>query len=162
MSYVETKVVTTVERVNSPVDGQQTQASELQCLIVSECLTRREMLMRAANEAGWDAIVCADPQNAIVESRRMVVQLALIDTRGHGGPIPEGFRHLCEHLSGRSRLLLAVCGREGDVQEEIWARQLGAWLYLPGIEDGDDIASLCIEASAIAKRSATPRYPVAS
>jgi hypothetical protein len=39
-----------------------------------------------------------------------------------------------------------ICGSEDNVDEELWARQLGAWLYLPGVTDGDSLTSLCVEA----------------
>lgn len=52
-------------------------------------------------------------------------------------------------------MLLAVCGHEGDPQEETWARQLGVWLYLPGvsIDHVDEISVMCEQAQVIANGS---------
>jgi hypothetical protein len=50
-----------------------------------------------------------------------------------------------------------ICGNEGRPQEEIWARQLGAWLYLPGVVESDDVAMLCGEARQIAEQLAKPQ-----
>ena len=36
--------------------------------------------------------------------------------------------------------------------EEIWARQLGVWLYLPGVVDDSDLSSLFEEGRAVASR----------
>jgi hypothetical protein len=36
--------------------------------------------------------------------------------------------------------------------EEIWARQLGAWMYLPGVNDHSDVAMLCGEARNAAEK----------
>jgi len=41
---------------------------------------------------------------------------------------------------------VVICGSADSVDEELWARQLGVWLYLPGVTEGDSLTSLCIEA----------------
>ena len=45
-------------------------------------------------------------------------------------------------------LLLVICGHEGEVEEEIWARQLGVWLYVPGLSNApaEDLSLLCQQA----------------
>ena len=53
-------------------------------------------------------------------------------------------------------MLLVICGSEDNVDEELWARQLGAWLYLPGVCDGDSLTSLCVEARRL--RDGTPVF----
>jgi hypothetical protein len=54
---------------------------------------------------------------------------------------------------------LIVCGNEGDVEEEVWVRQLGAWLYLPNVTEASNLALLCGEARHIAERLAKPPVP---
>ncbi len=40
---------------------------------------------------------------------------------------------------------------------EIWSRQLGVWMYLPGVDDESDIAMLCGEArNAVEKLNGGP------
>ena len=57
-----------------------------------------------------------------------------------------------QKLAPTSGLLLIVCGNEGSIDEEIQVRQLGAWLYLPGVSDGDSVSLLCSEARHITER----------
>jgi len=154
MSYVDPHLDVTVgQAVADPVVPQTTETALLQCLVVSADQPRRQMLTQAATDAGWDTVVCADADNALAESQRSCFQLALIDMQGRSGPTPSGFREFCEHLTESSgKQLLAVCGHEGDAKEEIWARQLGAWLYLPGLTDGEEMSVLCGEARTVAKQ----------
>jgi DNA-binding response OmpR family regulator len=118
-------------------------------LIVSATPERQEMLVQAAADSGWETIVCGDPSSALATMNVMFVQLAVVDMEGQQ---PDTFRQLVEKLALTSRLLLIVCGNEGDLQEEIWVRQLGAWLYLPGVVDTSDLSLLCSEARHIAQR----------
>jgi hypothetical protein len=48
--------------------------------------------------------------------------------------------------------LLVVCGSEDSVDEEMWARQLGAWVYLPGVSGADALMSLFAEARRVGER----------
>ena len=124
-----------------------------QCLVVSADARRRQMLDRAAMEGGWETIVCADMNRAINEFHRTRFLLVLVDLEGGGHGSPDEFRQLCEQVSSESsNVLMAVCGHDGDAMEEIWARQLGVWLYLPGVTDGDDLSGLCSEACGIAEQ----------
>ena len=62
------------------------------------------------------------------------------------------YEALVEQLASRSGPLLAVCGKPDDLQGEVWSRQLGVWMYLPGIDTDSDIALLCGEARNILKK----------
>jgi hypothetical protein len=91
----------------------------------------------------------------------MHLQLAVVDLAGPAGVVPEGMPELVEYLAGVSDLLLVVCGHEGRPHEELWVRQLGTWLYLPGLEDVSDLGSLCSEARDLAERLvATQQLPI--
>jgi DNA-binding NtrC family response regulator len=126
-----------------------------QCLVVSACQANREALSQAANRGGWDTIVCADDRNALSALGRTRFQLAIVDLNVIGAT-PAGFRELSQTLATQSGLLLVVCGKESDPQEEIWARQLGVWLYLPGVtpEHRDEIALICEQAQTSVELSA--------
>jgi hypothetical protein len=67
-------------------------------------------------------------------------------------------KKLTEHVVTNQPTLLVVCGNEGNAVEEIWARQLGAWLYLPGVSQACNVQALCEEALPVAERisSRTP------
>jgi hypothetical protein len=47
---------------------------------------------------------------------------------------------------------LAVCGNPDDAMGEVWSRQLGVWMYLPGVDGHSDIALLCSEARNILEK----------
>lgn len=122
-------------------------AAHGQCLIMSTALQRRELLSGAAAEAGWDTVLCADSQNALAAVRRLRFQMAWIDLDHHGVTANDS-RGLCQLLADIPDLRLAICGHEADVDEEIWARQLGVWLYVPGLATApsDELTLLCAQA----------------
>ncbi len=68
-----------------------------QCLVMSTALERRELFSQAATDAGWDTILCADPQNALAVVRRFRFQMAWIDLDHHGAS--GDARELCELLA---------------------------------------------------------------
>jgi hypothetical protein len=118
-----------------------------QCLVVSTVRERRELLSRATTDAGWDTIICADPPNATAVAQQFRFQMAWVDLDPYGTTSAE-FRDLCQLLAGMPGLLLAVCGHASNAEEEIWARQLGVWLYLPGVSTAlpEELALLCEQA----------------
>jgi DNA-binding NtrC family response regulator len=120
-----------------------------QCLIVSADPQRRRMLERAAYDSGWKTHACADASAALAHVNRWLVQLAVVDLQAQR---PEAFRPLVEQLTACGGLLSIVCGNEGDVSEEIWVRQRGVWMYLPGVADSSNVSLLCSEAKQIAER----------
>jgi DNA-binding NtrC family response regulator len=137
-------------------------AATLQCLIVSTDDARRAMFERAACEGGWSTSLCVDADSALAHISRSFVQLAIVDLEGQ----PTGvLRAVVERLSTDSGLLVIVCGNEGRIEEEVWVRQAGAWLYLPGVREFSNFALLCGEARQIAQRllktefrESTPRH----
>jgi len=120
-----------------------------QCLIVSSNAARAEMLARAAADSGWETIVCNDAESALSCMSWMFLELAIVDFEGDA---PAEFRGLTEKIAGTQGMLLMVCGNDSDAMEEIWARQTGAWLYLPGVQQSGDISPLCGEARTVADK----------
>jgi DNA-binding NtrC family response regulator len=118
-------------------------------LIVSADSQRRGIFEHAAADSGWKTLLCADAPDALTCLNRSLVQLAIVDLESQQ---PGTFRSVVEQLTARNGLLLIVCGNEGDIKEEVWARQLGAWLYLPGVPEGNNFTALCGEARHIAER----------
>jgi hypothetical protein len=53
---------------------------------------------------------------------------------------------------------VVVCGSGDSVDEELWARQLGAWVYLPGVSGGDALMSLFAEARRVAERKGSYQF----
>jgi len=80
------------------------------------------------------------------------VDLALVDLQSAAREDEDKFRNLVQQLASRGGPLLAVCGKPDDTTGEVWSRQLGIWMYLPGIDSQSDIALLCGEARNILKK----------
>jgi hypothetical protein len=116
------------------------------------------MLASAADQAGWKTVVCAEVDKSWNAAQREVFQLALIDLQDTNGTREE-LRQLGKQLSQDRHLLLVICGNENDPREELWARQIGAWLYLPGVSDQCNIQQLCAQARPLAEQLATRLNP---
>ncbi len=124
-----------------------------QCLVLSADPQRGKMLEQAATDGGWRASVCTDAATAMNHVNRSFVHLAIVDLATQD---TEGFRAVLEKLTATAGVLSIVCGNDSDPTEELWARQLGAWLYLPGVEESSNLALLCGEARHIAQRVSKP------
>ena len=122
------------------------------CLVVSTSAPRAQLWVRAAHEEQWATIVCNTADDAIRQSARQRVELALVDLQSAPPPQERLLRKLVEQLAARSGPLLAVCGKPDDTMGEVWSRQLGVWMYLPGVDSQSDISLLCGEARNILKK----------
>jgi len=150
MPYRDTKMVTARGQVHLRFTKRAAKIVHVfQCLIVSADAERSAMFEQAATEGGWKTYRCPDAATALQHIDRSLVQLAVVDLEGQPA---DAFRPVVDRLTATSGLLLIVCGNEGDIDEEVWVRQLGAWLYLPGVLDSSNIALLCGEAKHIAER----------
>jgi hypothetical protein len=131
-------------------------AALMHCLVVAEDAERCELLADAAHAAGWEVAAYVDASKASVAANRTRYALALVDL----DPLEPGrasvFGMLTEQLSAAQQSLLIVCGTDGNAQEEIWARQLGVWLYLPGVDASCDLTSLFSDAKHVAHKLAAP------
>lgn len=157
MTYRDAKTVTARGQIQYRFVQRAARAiNTYQCLIVSGDRKRGEMLERAAVDGGWKTCVCVDAATALAHLSRAFVHLAVVDLQGQE---LTAFRPVLEQLAARGGLLLIVCGNEGDLQEEVWVRQLGAWLYLPGVTETSNLALLCGEARQIAERLAKAPAP---
>ena len=118
-------------------------------LVLSASESTRNMISAAIAQAGWEPIVHADMPGAQQTIQRTRFQMAWVDV-SHD-PTSSECRDLCETIAAMPDVLLAICGHADDPQEEIWARQLGPWLYLPGasLDDNDEIRLLCEQALLI-------------
>ena len=122
------------------------------CLIVAHGPERRHMLTEAASDAGWETRECVEPCGAAESLVDENVQLSLIDLQDRSRAETQDLQRLAECLARRPNHLLMICGNQGDPLEELWARQLGAWLYLPGVDSRADVETLCGEARTVTER----------
>jgi DNA-binding NtrC family response regulator len=128
----------------------------LDCLVVTGEASRRRRIGVAAELAGW--LECAAPETT-GELRQAIdrdFQLVIIDVASPLGERVNDTLEIAEEMVARPGTLVVICGSEDSVDEELWARQLGAWLYLPGMCDGDSLTSLCVEARRL--RDSTPAF----
>jgi hypothetical protein len=124
------------------------------CLVVSTSARRAQLWVRAAHEEHWTTVVCSTADDAVRQSVRHRMDLALIDLQSASAAQERSLRNLVERLAARDGPLVAVCGKPDDTQGEVWSRQLGVWMYLPGVDGQSDIALLCGEARNILKKLA--------
>jgi ActR/RegA family two-component response regulator len=134
-----------------------------QCLVVSPSRQRAKWLERAAGEQGWETIIASDAEDAAREAVRNRIQLAVVDLQSVGTPDEGLYRELVEQLATgmTDGPLLIVCGAEEDAMGEIWSRQLGVWMYLPGVDDQSDVAMLCGEARNVVEKLHGSTVPAA-
>lgn len=122
------------------------------CLVFGLQSDRRQFLVQAARSAGWDAVECdqeaigAGPQ--ILEGQRLII----FDLETDDGSTPSTLQNSAERAARRKGVLIVLCGNEGNVAEEIWARQLGVWLYLPGAVGDVELADVFEEAVRLDER----------
>jgi hypothetical protein len=121
-------------------------------LVVSTSARRAQLWVRAAHEEQWTTIVCTTADDAMRQSVRHRVELALVDLQSAPPAQVQVLRNLVERLAARNGPLLAVCGDPDDTTGEVWSRQLGVWMYLPGVDGHSDIALLCSEAKNILQK----------
>jgi len=124
----------------------------LKCMVVSGDEGLRHRLDTMSELAGWSA--CETPADA-VELRSLVegdYHLVIVDIARPIGERVNDSVELAEEFASRPNTLVVVCGTGESVDEELWARQLGAWVYLPGISGGDALMSLFSEAQRVVER----------
>jgi len=129
----------------------------LKCLVVSGDSVLRKRLDAVSELSGWSG--CEAPADAaelaaVVESD---FQLVVVDIARPLGDRVSDSVEVDEEFACRPGTLLVVCGAEESVEEELWARQLGAWVYLPGISGGDALVSLLTEARRVVERRGVSR-----
>jgi hypothetical protein len=132
------------------------------CLVVSPDPLRQMMFGQAAKRTGWREVVCADQASALPHLAAGTVGLVLVDTATPNPNTAADRRLLVELLADQKDLLTVVCGRTSDPQEEIWARQCGAWMYLPGVAPESDLDPVLCGAKQIIERMRQRRSPAFS
>jgi DNA-binding NtrC family response regulator len=138
--------VETVTHRTASVRPATTGVGSFHCLVASAQSARQRLLAQSAKQWGWETTVCDNPADAQWSVARMCTQLAFVDLEGEQGA---GFQTLVRQLADQRQVLLVVCGHDQDGTEEVWARQLGVWFYLPGICELNTIGLLCRDARSI-------------
>ena len=125
-----------------------------QCMVVSSSEERGRFFQDAAVAQGWETITVSDVATAAQKAVKNRIGLAVVDLEGVDSSSQVPYRELVQEMidSADGSPLLVVCGPEEDPTGEIWSRQLGVWMYLPGVDDQSDVAMLCGEARNVVEK----------
>jgi hypothetical protein len=131
------------------------------CLIVSPMPEHQQQFSRAAVANGWKSFATSDPHEALKLMCRNSFKMAVLDLQNVAELTDmaqlENYRSLAEYIRWVGGVLLVINGPEQDspIQAdslELWARQLGAWSYLPGVLPQSDLSDLCEQALQVVDR----------
>lgn len=123
------------EEVGSPATWDSTTVHEAigrKCLVVSG-----DGLFRSRAEASADlsgCVVCETPSDAAALSRTVDrdFDIVVVDIAHPLGDRVSDAVEIAEEFAIRGSNLFVFCGSDGSMEEELWARQLGAWVFMPG------------------------------
>ena len=104
----------------------------LRCLVLTWSEDRAELLRSAAHNESWQATVNVDVREFLRNMYLLRVPLTFVDlpeSKSFGYSV---LREAAQRTTELGNSLVVVCGIGGNPAEEVWARQLGAWAYLPG------------------------------
>jgi hypothetical protein len=104
----------------------------LRCLVLTWSEGRADLLRSAARNESWQATVNIDVREFLRNVFLLRVPLTFVDLPGAQQQDYSIWQNAAERTKDLSDSLVVVCGVKGDPTEELWARQLGAWAYLPG------------------------------
>ena len=146
-----------LQRTSKPAPpGSLSMPSMLNCLVLSWSQQRAQLLQSVAIDEAWQAKVCGDVQEFLRSVFQLDVPLTVVDLPRKGTASYTELREIATQTHGVNRSLLVVCGAStgGDADEEQWARELGAWAYLPGVTEVSGWRLVFAEArKALAKQS---------
>ncbi len=129
--------------------------STWKCLVLSADADRRRRLLGITENAGWRPLECESVGAAMRQADRWKTYLAVIDFCGLKERQRQTFRKFAERLGKQTEPLLMICDDDDSSSiGELWARQLGVWLYLPEVSLGDELVELCAEAFRATEKQA--------
>jgi hypothetical protein len=119
------------------------------CFVVTGNARLRERLQAVADIAEWPECVAPADADELGAAADADHRLVVIDIAEPCGDRVSDSLRLAEEFVARPGTLVVVCGSGESVEEELWARQLGAWLYLPGVSGGDCLVEAFVEARRV-------------
>lgn len=138
-------------------------AATARCLVVTADSTHAALLETTAGEEGWTADICTCPAQAIRLAFRLKFHLAVVDLQSVADEEASrcDFEQLARDLAQNHVPLLVINGDPKNPLGEFAARQLGVWVYLPGLGDDVGLESMFREARLVTEKllrdSATAR-----
>jgi len=126
----------------------------LRCLVLSWSEQRAQLLLTAAENEAWKGIAAKDAQDFVRKLFQLDAPLTVVDLPRKDAKSYLDLQEAAVRSVEINNSLLIVCGVGGNPTEEIWARQLGVWSYLPGANDPAGLELIFEEArKALAKQS---------
>jgi len=126
------------------------------CMLVSLSEQRIELFRSVAENQSWQTVVCSSADQFLRSLFRLRVSLTVVDLPKFTEAYYTELRSAVERAGALSDSLIVVCGygdraneiRAGEIQanEELWARQLGIWAYLPEVGDPGKLGLIFEEA----------------
>ncbi|MEO0529414.1 MAG: hypothetical protein AAF266_02435 [Planctomycetota bacterium] len=141
---------TSAAATDTPVRSQSLKTSWA-CLLLAEDANRRQDLANSAIDGGWEPIVCGSVGEAIRQHKRWATQLAAIDLGEMAAVQKAAYLQFAGTMATRERLLI-ISDEPTGTEGELWARQAGAWVYLPSPDFQDGVADLFAEARMAAEQ----------
>jgi hypothetical protein len=127
-------------------------------LVCSVDDARRWRALHAAESAGWRVLGSETVAGALQLLERWRTQLAIVDLSATDERVKETLRllaeRIAEHREASQGCLLMIVDDDTTGASELWARQIGAWLYLPEATLDEGITLLCDQALDVAHKLA--------
>jgi len=124
----------------------------LTCLLVTEVLQRAESFRTQVANTGWETTVCIEALSAAQMIERYRFDMVIVDMQAGLDGAPENFTAFAERVA-KDRCLLVIWGDGESSTEELWARQLGAWLYMPAVTQASDFHAIGTAAREVVDRT---------
>ena len=138
-------------------------AATMRCMVVTQEERRGTSLQLAGSGEGWSVDIFSTVDEAIRAAFRRVFHLAVVDLESvAGSPWQTDFQELASDLAQNHVSLLVVAGDPRDPLAEFAARQLGVWIYLPGMNGSARLDDIFREARVAVARMASSREPMYS
>lgn len=103
----------------------------LRCRVLTWSEQRTELLRSAAEVESWQPTLTCDVRQFLRHLFQQHAPLTFIDLPSQVASEYRLYQTAVERAT-EMKELVAVCGGIPTPEEEIWARQLGVWVYLPG------------------------------
>ncbi|MCO6042813.1 hypothetical protein NG895_02730 [Aeoliella sp. ICT_H6.2] len=123
-------------------------AATARCLVVTADSGHATLLESSAGEEGWSVDVCECSLQALRLAFRLKFQLAVIDLQSvtDDEASRNDLEQLARDLAQNHVPLLVINGDPDNPLGEFAARQLGVWVYLPGLGEDVGLESMFREA----------------
>lgn len=129
-------------------------APECVALLLVSDDARRPAIADAVDAAGWHVLVCDSVGDAMRQADRWRTQLAVIELAATTDAHRATFQKFAEQLGNSGSPLVVISDERPTPADELWARQSGAWLYLPEMDSGEDLTALCRDALQSVRKQA--------